>query len=102
MIPPLSSAAHKLQALKQFDETLGSLNSMLEEAKIFCSEATDSLRDYLQSMDNDPRSLDQIDQRLGLLHSLARKHRCEPEALLSTLEDLQSKIGQLQNQEAIY
>jgi DNA repair protein RecN (Recombination protein N) len=98
-VPSLGQLKHKIEALQQYDASLGSISTMLNEAKILCSEASDTLRNYLNSLDSDPRSLEKIDERLSILHTLARKHRCDPEALLQTLNDFQEKIAALQGQE---
>lgn len=97
--PVLANLKHKLEALIQYDQSLGSITQMLEEARILCNEAVDSLRDYVKTLDADPRSLELLDQRLSLLHGLARKHRCEPEHLVQVLKRYQDSFDALLGQE---
>lgn len=99
-VPLLSSLKHKLDHLIQYDPSLGSISAMLDEARIFCSEATDSLRDYVNALDNDPRSLQQLDERMSLLHALARKHRVDPGVLHEVFTALQHKLSLLQDQDS--
>ncbi len=97
--PSLALIKNKLESLLSFDKSLGPLCEMLTEASINCSEAASSLQHYVNHIDNDPRSLQELDERMGLLHSLARKHRCDPHELVTLLEALQDKFNALQSQD---
>lgn len=97
--PTLASVKSKIDALIKYDPALRPISNMLGEANILCSEASDTLQDYVNNIDNDPASLDTLDQRLSLLHTLSRKHRCDPEALFQVLQTFEDKYLALQSQE---
>lgn len=99
VLPRLADLKHKLSGLTAYDNTLQPIAQMLEDAKIYCAEAASSLRAYLSNIDHDPQTLQQVDERLSLLHSLARKHRCEPSSLFATLQQIQSRFDGLNSQE---
>lgn len=96
--PSMNLVKNKIESLLPFDKSLGSLSKMIDEASINCSEAASNLQHYVNQLDNDPRSLQQLDERMGLLHTLSRKHRCDPEQLSGVLESLQQKFDALQSQ----
>jgi DNA repair protein RecN (Recombination protein N) len=99
-LPTLSVLKSKLDALVQYDPALTSISELLNQARIYCLEATDSLSDYMKTLDSDPRSLQKLDERLSLLHALGRKHRVDPSALHGVLSTLQKKFDLLQDQDS--
>ncbi|MFE8149321.1 DNA repair protein RecN [Brenneria goodwinii] len=81
MLGMLHSVKHQLGELVGMDEKLSGVLSMLEEAGIQISEASDELRHYSEQMDLDPIRLYELEQRLSRQLALARKHHVQPEAL---------------------
>lgn len=112
----LSAALRTLQDLADTDAKLQPIAQSLENARIQTDEAAAELRRYLDKLDLDPTRLNEIEQRLGVLHDLARKHRTTPEQLpdkytalnaeQKTLENADEHLDQLQTQvqtlEALY
>lgn len=93
----LTRAARELEKLAALDARLGNVRNILTGTEAQLAEAGDALRHYLMDMDNDPRRLQWIEERLGVLHEMARKHRIEPGELLPQLGKLDAELKQLEN-----
>lgn len=92
-------ALHILQGIKSDHPQLTAVQRLLNEASIQLQEAGNELSDYCDHLHNDPEKLAEIEQRLNLLHNLARKHRTTPEALFTVQQDIAVKIATLENAE---
>ncbi len=97
LVSQLERMLRQLQALQEIDPGLAAANELLEGAAIQTREAAGELRHYIDALDNDPQRLNSVEQRLGVIHELARKHRVEPEQLPELLEQLQQELTQLEN-----
>lgn len=93
----LNSVIHDLQHLLQFDHNLENITRMLDEAGIQIQEAANELRHYLDSLSLDPEQLNALDERMGLIHDLSRKHRVDPHALPELLNTLSAELETLTN-----
>ncbi|MEH2920376.1 DNA repair protein RecN [Samsonia erythrinae] len=96
----LHSVKHQLGELISMDDKLSGVLSMLEEAGIQLSEASDELRHYSEQMDLDPIRLYELEQRLSRQLALARKHHIAPEALPAFHQQLLEEQQQLEQQES--
>jgi DNA repair protein RecN (Recombination protein N) len=74
----LAGVAGELGDLARLDATLEPVLELLDSAQIQVQEAAEALREYLAGCEADPGRLETVEQRLGLIHDLARKHRCQP------------------------
>lgn len=101
----LDHASTELARLGELDADLANACEALQGAAIQASEASAELRDYLDGLTLDPERLQVIDERIGIIHELARKHHCKPEALpplqialeeeLNTLEQADVQLGEI-------
>ena len=96
LIAGLEQATHQLQRLRDFDDGLANACEALQSAAIAAREAGGELRGYLEDLSLDPQRLQEISERLGALHDLARKHHVTPEALPSLLADMQAELNSLE------
>lgn len=87
----------ELQELTRLDPGLEAVAALLTEAEIQVQEAADQLRRYGDHLEQDPGRLQQVEDRLGALHQLARKHRVAPEALRPLLERLRAERDTLEH-----
>ncbi len=87
----------ELQSLRQLDPQLASVCDMLNEAAIQIQESCNELRHYVDRLELDPERLNWVEQRLGSIHDMARKHHIEPEALPELLENFSAELQQLEN-----
>ena len=74
--PALNKATPLLSELVQIDEHLREALDLVESASIQLTEAAHLVRSTLGKLEHDDARLTWLDQKLGALHSLARKHRC--------------------------
>ncbi|HKK13420.1 MAG TPA: AAA family ATPase, partial [Gammaproteobacteria bacterium] len=102
----LARAAGDLEPLAEIDPRLHGAWELLNSALIQVREGVDELRGYLDRVDLDPQRLAWVEQRLGDIHQLARKHRCDPPELpalqarlseeLDTLEHADQRLEELE------
>ena len=92
----LSRVRRELDDLTVFDPQLAAVTTLLAEAEILASEAAYTLRHHLDDLEHDPVALAEIEQRLGSMHELARKHRIEADALPDLLEQLTGELSTLE------
>ncbi|MDH5786366.1 MAG: DNA repair protein RecN [Chromatiales bacterium] len=97
MLTSLERMVRELQEMQSIDPALTPVGEMLEGAAIQAREAAGELRHYLDRLEGDPERLNAVDQRLGAIHELARKHRVEPEALAELQEQLQQELTELES-----
>ena len=79
------------------DPALARIGEALAAAQIQLDEAAGLLRDYLSGLDLDPARLDWLDERMGAIHDLARKHRVEPEQLPEIAEMITVELSDLEH-----
>ena len=91
----LSSALAELQSMEQMDNQLTPSVELLHGAAIQIQEACQSLESYLGQLDQDPEAFHHVDQRLGSLHTLARKHRLEIDQLMEHYQALADELASL-------
>ncbi|HWK54103.1 MAG TPA: DNA repair protein RecN [Hyphomicrobiales bacterium] len=106
----LRRACTLLEELPYTTTALSEAATLLQSALIQVEEAGATLDKALDRVELNPERLLEVDERLGLLHRLARKHRVEPQALyghnLALREQLHSisgaddRLEQLQTQHA--
>ncbi len=96
----ISRNLSELQDVQKFDQSLSSVIELLNGAAIQIGEASDDLRHYLDRLELDPERLKSVEDQLGTLHDMARKHKIQPEALADHLVSLQDELHKLENSEA--
>lgn len=99
MYQQLGTHSRELDALLEFDPNLKSNIDMLNEASIQIQEACQDLRHYADTIEPDPQRLSEIEERLGMIHELARKHHVSPEALPELGRELADELQQLGDDE---
>lgn len=95
MLSRLSALNLKLGKLADIDDTLKPVLELLEPARIQLQEAVYALNDYLGRVELDPARLRDVEDRLGALHSTARKFHVDPDDLVQELASLSVQLKQL-------
>jgi DNA repair protein RecN (Recombination protein N) len=95
----LSNFVERLTEATQLDQALGEPQQMLDGALIQVDESLTSLRNYLNDMELDASRLQQLEERLGTIHDLARKYRVKPAQLPDKLSEIEEDLQQLENSE---
>jgi DNA repair protein RecN (Recombination protein N) len=95
----LSRALHQVSAdlarLSGDEPRLAEVVALLESADIQLAEASAGLERIRDDFDLDPARLQQLEDRLGRLHELARKHRLPIEGLAGRRDALQAELDGL-------
>ncbi|KLJ02804.1 DNA repair protein RecN [Luteimonas sp. FCS-9] len=91
----LHALRHDLGRMRTHEPRLGEVDAMLDAAAIQLDEATRLLGQVRDDLDIDPAELELLEQRLGRLHELARKHRVTPEELGDVRQRLAAELEQL-------
>ena len=94
-----SRALAQVRTVSDFDSKLQPVESLLSEALIQLKEAGAALSGYLDTLEVDPRRQTYVENRIGSVDELARKHRLTPEELPAQLLALQTELARLENAE---
>ncbi|MGQ9626904.1 MAG: DNA repair protein RecN [Anaerolineae bacterium] len=70
----LSQALRSLAELEKIDPALRERSQMLEEISLHLEDVASFLRDYCDRLEYNPARLEQVEERLALIHSLKRKY----------------------------
>ncbi len=92
VISQISTVHNQLKNLLDYDEQLKTIVDLLESAQIQLQEGIYELKHYRQQLDLDPHYLQQVEQRLSAIHTVARKYRETPEALAGLLEAVTQQL----------
>jgi DNA repair protein RecN (Recombination protein N) len=87
-----------IQELDQIDDDNASLKEsreFLNQAQIQLQEANDALHNYINKVEINPQRLNQIDQRLGAIFDLARKHHVRADTLYDKWQELSDSLNAL-------
>lgn len=84
----LTASLHRLTAFQSQPQALAEAVNLLSSAQIQVEEAVGELNRFVDNFDADPNRLQQLEERMDAIYSLARKHRVQPGELL----DLQQRL----------
>jgi DNA repair protein RecN (Recombination protein N) len=96
----LKTAMRRLADLERISGALGEIRATLEPAAIAVEEASYALRDYLDKLEADPERLEAIETRLASIERLKRKYGGSLDAVIAFAEDVERRIGALENADA--
>lgn len=94
----LSRAVTLLQNCEHIEPEFKSLGEVLASSVAQASDAAHSLHGYLRQADTDPDRLAELDERMGLWMSLARRYKRTPAELPSLLAGWQTELQALDAQ----
>ena len=93
----LNHFTSELQQLGKTDNKLNDIASLLDNAMIQINEASSELHQYVDNLEMDPQRLSYLDERIGTIHNLARKHQVEPDELPALFEQIQKELDSIEN-----
>jgi DNA repair protein RecN (Recombination protein N) len=93
----ISQTLEELGELSRLDNRLEETVTLLGEASVLIKEGIESLRHYSERLEIDPERLQWLEQRIGLLHDLARKHRCTPGELPTIEENIRKQLDNIEH-----
>ena len=88
----LGHCLSSLTDLAQFSPEIGEINEMLSEAQIQIEEASQQLRRYLESQEADPQRLIWLENQIGIIQDISRKHQITPEELPQIAVNLEQEL----------
>ncbi len=88
----LSQSVSSLTDLAQFSPELGEISELLAEAQIQVEEASQQLRRYLELQEADPQRLNWLEQQIGIVQDISRKHQINPDQLPQTALKLEQEL----------
>ena len=94
-VQTLHHACQLLQQQEQVEPVFKGLTEVLASSLAQVEDTVHSLRAYLRRTELDPQRLAELDERLSLWMSLARRHRRDPSELPTLLTQWQQELKQL-------
>ena len=91
----LYRATQYIDELSELDPRYASVQTMLNDALIQVQEATSEVQHLASHIEQDPMLLQEIEQRLGQVLQLARKHNVKPEELVDWHQKLKAELTAL-------
>ncbi len=91
----LQAALDAVAEATALDPDLANVQRLLSDARVHLGEARHELAQYATTLSVDPEHLATIEQQIGDITDLARKHRCAPEELSQVIAGLQAELEKL-------
>jgi DNA repair protein RecN (Recombination protein N) len=88
----VGQAAQALAALAKIDSEQLELSNQAEILLETMSDIVHTLRDYLEEIEFNPKRLDEVEERLDLIHSLKRKYGGSIQAVLAYGQDARKQL----------
>jgi len=94
----LSTLERQLIAGTEMDETISAIADKVADARLSLEEVAGEARAFADRLSFDPDRLEMIEDRLAVLFSLARKHRCVPDDLPGKLDEFREQLAGFEQQ----
>ncbi|MFZ3069863.1 MAG: DNA repair protein RecN [Anaerolineaceae bacterium] len=95
----LGIAVHNLGELSRIDPQLEALTERADQALNSVADIAYELRGYLETIEFNPKRLDQIEERLNLLNFLKRKYGGSCESVTAYLVNAKAELDKVENVE---
>jgi len=93
----IAAAMRALVNLERFDPQVAEHHKLLSEANAVIEDVARTLRDYRESVEFNPKRLDQVEERLETLKKLKRKYGESVEAVIAFGEQAESELDQIEH-----
>lgn len=91
----LNHSVTALSDLAQFSPDLTEINDILTEAQIQVEEASHQLRRYLENQETDPQRLSWLENQIGIIQDISRKHQSTPEQIPELASNLEQELNNI-------
>lgn len=91
----LGQSITTMDELQDLSSEFGEVSKLLSDALIQAQESTQILRRRLNNLEADPQHFESLEERLALIHGLAKKHRVPPEKLAETIANLKTELDSI-------
>ena len=96
LLQQLSFCLHRLGDLQIDHPAITNSLEMLSSARIQVEEAVGELNHFIDHFEADPQRAREIEERLTAIFDLARKHRIQPEELLTKQQQISEELEKVQ------
>ena len=93
----LAQAERLLAELARLDPTMGAESQALETIRYSVEETGERAREYFESLDADPRRLEQLEERAGLIAGLKRKYGRSVGDVMAYCQEAEVRLDRLAN-----
>ena len=93
----IAGVAHRLAGLADYDPALAEVSELLVSVQAELGEAISALRRYVDRVDLDPHRLAEVERRMDVVLTQARKYRASPAELPALLAGWQRRLGDLES-----
>ena len=93
--PVVARIYRSLQGLDDDEQNLNEARELLASTEIQLEEINNSLTRYRESVDIDENRLESLDQRINLIHDVARKHKVSPTSLFEHISKVRDRLERL-------
>lgn len=90
----IAQCEYLLRPMKDKFKALKNVQSCLEGANVQLQEAVSEIHHFVDELEIDPEKLHEVAERLNRIHEIARKHKVEPEQLLSHFQHIKAQVAQ--------
>ena len=91
----LSHSASELSQIARYAPELNDICALLSEAQILTEEASLQLRRFLESQEADPQQLEHLENQIGVIQNLSRKHHVMPDQLLDVVNKINTELDNI-------
>ena len=91
----LSHSAAELNQIARYAPELNDICALLSEAQILTEEAALQLRRFLESQEADPQQLEHLENQIGIIQNLSRKHHVTPDQLADVVNKLNTELDNI-------
>ncbi len=92
----LGRSINTMAELGELSPSFNEVSELLNEALIQTQESTQIIRRHLDSLESDPNRLEWLEEWLGTVHGLAKKHQVTPKELPQILNNLRDEYCRFQ------
>ncbi len=97
LLPKITQLKHNLDKRLSSIEEAKEASALLDQGATMVHEAYDILESIRNNTEHDPATMQALDDELGMLHQLARKHQVSIEELETREKYLQEELQQFEN-----
>lgn len=98
--PLVARISREIQGLDDQESSLNEARELISSTEIQLEEISNSLSRYRDSVDIDESQLETLDQRINLIHDVARKHKVSPSALFEHVTAVRTRLERLKQSES--
>ncbi|MBK8816937.1 MAG: DNA repair protein RecN [Methylococcaceae bacterium] len=88
----LNQSVNEITQLSEYAPELLEICTLLSEAQIQTEEAALQLRRFIQTQEADPKRLERLENQIGRIQKLSRKHHVNPEDLPQLSDNLKREL----------